>query len=107
MLLYFAGGSLPQQGLKASTEEEKNDLIKQKKQVMPVTELCKGLPREFATYISYTRSLGFKDRPDYAYLRRIFRKAFSARGFRYNNIFDWTEKRFLEIQGDSISHKAT
>ncbi|EJP62034.1 casein kinase 1 epsilon [Beauveria bassiana ARSEF 2860] len=75
------------QGLKAATEE-KNEFIKQKKLTMPVTELCEGLPREFATYISYTRSLGFKDRPDYAYLRRLFGKAFSARGFRYDNRFE-------------------
>ncbi|KAF1739593.1 Casein kinase I isoform delta [Beauveria bassiana] len=105
VLLYFARGSLPWQGLKAATEE-KNELIKQKKLKMPVTELCEGLPREFATYISYTRSLGFKDRPDYAYLRRLFGKAFSARGFRYDNIFDWTEKRFVEIQGDSTKKKS-
>ncbi|KAM3553512.1 hypothetical protein ARSEF4850_006881 [Beauveria asiatica] len=71
---------------------------------MPVTTLCEGLLGEFATYATYTRSLGFKDRPDYAYLRRLFRNAFSARGFRYDNIYDWTEKRFREIYGDSTEH---
>ncbi|KAJ3499419.1 hypothetical protein NLG97_g355 [Lecanicillium saksenae] len=100
VLLYFARGSLPWQGLKAATEEEKNECIKKKKLNVSVTELCEGLPREFATYITYTRSLGFKDIPDYAYLRRLFRNAFSARSFKYDNIFDWTEKLFLEIQCD-------
>ncbi|QKX57700.1 uncharacterized protein TRUGW13939_04818 [Talaromyces rugulosus] len=37
VLLYFARGSLPWQGLKALTEEGKNELIKQKKLNMPVT----------------------------------------------------------------------
>ncbi|OAR00667.1 hypothetical protein LLEC1_07338 [Akanthomyces lecanii] len=101
VLLYFARGSLPWQGLKATTEEEKNELIKQKKLDLSVTELCEGLPTEFATYIAYTRSLGFEDRPDYAYLRRLFRHAFSACGFEYDSIFDWTEKLFYETQGYS------
>ena len=99
VLLYFARSSLPWKGLKAATEEGKNDLTKQKKLSLPVTELCEGLPGEFATYVSYTRSLRFNDRPDYAYLRRLFRRAFSIRGFKYDNIFDWTEKRFYELQG--------
>ncbi|KAM3536743.1 hypothetical protein MY4038_000198, partial [Beauveria bassiana] len=100
VLLYFVRGSLPWQGLKAATEEEKNELIKQKKLNMSVTKLCEGLPEEFATYVSYTRSLGFNDRPDYAYLRRLFRRAFTSREFKYDNVFDWTEKLFYEVQGD-------
>ncbi|KGQ09555.1 Casein kinase I isoform delta [Beauveria bassiana D1-5] len=104
VLLYFARGSLPWQGLKAATEEQKNELIKQEKLNMPVTKLCEGLPGEFAAYVSYTRSLRFKDRPDYAYLRRLFRNTFSSRGFKYDNIFDWTEKRFREIYADSTEH---
>ncbi|KAJ3497523.1 hypothetical protein NLG97_g1833 [Lecanicillium saksenae] len=99
VLLYFARGSLPWQGLKAATRDAKYELIKQKKLNLPVVELCKGLPDEFATFISYTRSLGFNDRPNYAYLRRLIRQGFSLRGFKYDNVFDWTEKRFHEMQG--------
>lgn len=58
VLLYFARGSLPWQGLKAATEEERNELIKQKKLNLPVKRPCEGLPEEFATYICYTGSLG-------------------------------------------------
>lgn len=101
VLLYFAHGSLPWQGLKSATKDGKNELIKQKKLTLSVAELCEGLPEEFETYISYTRSRRFKDRPDYAYLRRLFRHAFLTRGLKYDNIFDWTEKRFREIQGEA------
>ena len=101
VLLYFALGSLPWQGVKAATEEERNELIKQKKFGVPVTKLCEGLPEEFATYISYTRSLGFRDKPNYAYLRKLFRRAFVARGFKYDNVFDWTDRLFHEMQGDA------
>ncbi len=100
VLLYFALGSLPWQGFKAATEKDKTELIKQKKIGLPETELCEGLPEEFVTYIRYTRSLGFKDRPDYIYLRKLFRRAFLGRGFKYDNVFDWTERRYREMQDD-------
>jgi hypothetical protein len=100
VLLYFARGSLPWQGLKAATKKENSELIRQEKLKLPVTKVCERLPEEFATYISYTRSLGFKDRPDYDQLRRLFRDAFLTRGFEYDNVFDWTVRRFFEMQGD-------
>jgi hypothetical protein len=91
---------LPWQGLKAATEKEKEDLIKEKKVELSGKQLCQGvLPDEFATYIDYTRSLGFGDKPDYAYLRGLFRRLFVREGFEYDNVFDWTEKRFNEIYG--------
>lgn len=100
MLLYFARGKLPWQGLRATTDKERNELIRQMKTNLPVTELCAGLPDEFATYINYTRSLGFNDKPKYGHLRKIFRTAFAARHFKYDNVFDWTERRFNELYRD-------
>ncbi|KAI0399451.1 casein kinase 1, delta subunit [Xylaria palmicola] len=98
VLLYFARGSLPWQGLKAATNKEKNEMIKEKKESLSGEKLCEGLlPDEFATYINYTRSLDFEEKPNYAYLRELFRRVFRSKGFRYDNIFDWTEKRFNEI----------
>ncbi len=49
---------------------------------------------EFATYLNYTRSLRFEDKPDYSYLRQIFRNLFHREGYTYDYIFDWT----LQIQ---------
>ena len=57
VLMYFALSLLLWQGLKAESEEEKNELIKQKKLKLPVVELYEGLPGEFATYVRYTRFL--------------------------------------------------
>lgn len=98
-LICLARGSLPWQDIETETEEERNELIKEKMTSVSVAQLCRGLPGEFATYMRYTRSLGFKDGPDYAHLRRLFRQAFLARGFKYDTIFDWTEKRFREVGG--------
>ncbi|KAK3937684.1 casein kinase I isoform delta, partial [Diplogelasinospora grovesii] len=98
VFVYFARGSLPWQGLKAATDDEKDERIKEMKESLSGEALCDGvLPREFATYINYTRSLGFDDKPDYSYLRGLFRRLFAAEGFKHDNVFDWTEKRFYEI----------
>jgi casein kinase 1 delta/casein kinase I family protein HRR25 len=98
MLCYFACGSLPWQGLKASTDKERNKLLKEKKMSLSGEDLCGDiLPDEFATFIDYTRSLGFDNKPDYSYLRELFRRRFRSEGFKHDNIFDWTEKRFKEI----------
>lgn len=45
---------------------------------------------EFITYLNYCRSLRFEDRPDYAYLRRLFKDLFFREGLQYDFIFDWT-----------------
>ncbi|OAQ59463.1 casein kinase I isoform delta [Pochonia chlamydosporia 170] len=101
VLLYFARGSLPWQGLKPSTDEERTELIKQKKMSTTIDDLCKGLPDEFATYLRYTRSLQPIKKPDYAYLLGLFHNLFVAQGFQYNNVFDWTEKLYHELQSTS------
>lgn len=98
MLCYFACGSLPWQGLKASTDKERNELLKEKKLSLSGKDLCGDvLPDEFATYINYTRSLRFDDKPNYSYLRKLFRRVFSSEGFKYDNVFDWTQKIFEEV----------
>jgi len=59
----------------------------------PVEVLCKGFPSEFATYLNYTKSLRFDDKPDYAYLRKLLRDLFIREGYEYDCIFDWTIKQ--------------
>ena len=34
--------------------------------------LCEGLPAEFEIFLNYARSLEFKQKPDYEYLRGLF-----------------------------------
>ncbi len=48
---------------------------------LPIMQvLCKAYPSEFASYFHYCRSLRFDDKPDYAYLKRIFRDLFIREG---------------------------
>jgi casein kinase I family protein HRR25 len=94
VMLYFCRGSLPWQGLKAATKKQKYDRIMEKKMTTPTDVLCRGFPNEFAIYLNYTRSLRFDDKPDYSYLRKIFRDLFVREGFQYDYVFDWTVYKY-------------
>jgi hypothetical protein len=96
-MLYFCRGSLPWQGLKAATKKQKYDRIMEKKMTTPTEVLCRGFPNEFAIYLNYTRSLRFDDKPDYSYLRKIFRDLFVREGFQYDYVFDWTVYKYVRL----------
>ena len=98
--------SLPWQGLKAGTKKQKYDRISEKKVSTPIEVwwkhntayipfigvrsqvnclfleqvLCKSYPQEFVSYFQYCRSLRFEDKPDYSYLKRLFRDLFIREG---------------------------
>ncbi|KAK4492465.1 hypothetical protein RD792_003274 [Penstemon davidsonii] len=76
VLMYFLRGSLPWQGLKAGNKKQKYDKISEKKMLTPIEVLCKSYPSEFISYFHYCRSLRFEDKPDYSYLKRLFRDLF-------------------------------
>jgi len=96
IFLYFLRGSLPWQGLRAQTKKQKYDRISEKKMATPVEVLCKGYPPEFSHYLNYVRSLRFEDKPDYQYLRKLFRDLFLREGCQMDYVFDWTQKRIEE-----------
>ncbi|XP_004235583.1 casein kinase 1-like protein 2 isoform X1 [Solanum lycopersicum] len=98
VLMYFLRGSLPWQGLKAGTKKQKYERISEKKVSTSIETLCRGYPTEFASYFHYCRSLRFEDKPDYAYLKRIFRDLFIREGFQFDYVFDWTILKYQQSQ---------
>lgn len=102
VLMYFNRGSLPWQGLRAATKKQKYQKISDRKVSTPINELCRNFPPEFATYLRYCRSLRFDDRPDYAYLRGLFRDLYLREGFADDCIFDWTLMKNQEIGNSSV-----
>lgn len=78
VLVYFARGSLPWQGLKANTKKQKYQKIMDKKMSVSISSLCKGLPDELRKYLDYCRSLRFEDKPNYPYLRALFKDAIDS-----------------------------
>lgn len=101
VLMYFLRGSLPWQGLKAATKKQKYEKISEKKMATPTETLCKGFPTEFVVYFQYTRSLRFDDKPDYSYLRKLFRDLFVREGFVWDYVFDWTILKYQQQGGSS------
>ncbi|KAL8167581.1 LOW QUALITY PROTEIN: hypothetical protein V2J09_009080 [Rumex salicifolius] len=115
VLMYFLRGSLPWQGLKAGTKKQKYDKISEKKMLTPIEAsilnsvdrmlsmpvLCKNYPSEFTSYFHYCRSLRFDDKPDYSYLKRLFRDLFIREGYQFDYVFDWTMLKYPQIGSSS------
>jgi hypothetical protein len=68
VLIYLMHGSLPWQ---STTGKSTTELLDIRTAITPST-LCEGLPAEFEVFLSYARSLEFKQKPDYQYLRGLF-----------------------------------
>ncbi|KAH8298308.1 hypothetical protein KR018_001947 [Drosophila ironensis] len=90
-MMYFNLGKLPWQGITATNKKQKYEKILEKKAGIAIEELCRGYPAEFALYMRYVRSLRFKEAPDHAYLRQLFRILFRSLGYQYDYIYDWTQ----------------
>lgn len=76
ILVYFLKGRLPwQQVPKVSpnglTPKQRKEKILEIKMSTKVSDICKGLPHEFQSFISYCRKLKFDEAPCYGFLRRL------------------------------------
>jgi len=47
--------------------------------------------------LNYCRSLRFDDKPDYSYLRQLFRSLFHRQGFTYDYVFDWNLLKLVNM----------
>lgn len=99
--MYFLRGALPWQGLKAATKKQKYDRIMEKKMTTPTDLLCRGFPNEFGIFLNYTRALRFDDKPDYSYLRKLFRDLFVREGYQYDYVFDCSVQRGAQDDGSA------
>ena len=78
IFIYFFCGSLPWQNAKTSTDKQRDMILRKKLDSLP--KLLRALPDEFSTFLDYTRALRFEDKPDYAYLRKLFHDFTRAKG---------------------------
>lgn len=65
--------------------------------------LCAPAVGEFATYLNFCRSLKFEDRPDYAFLRQLFRNLFHKLGFAYDYVFDWNTQKLVREKIETVA----
>lgn len=71
------------------TRAEKNDKIMEKKINTSVVNLCTKLPKEILKYMTYCRELKFEQKPDYAYLKKLFQVCFQNCCMHGPLEFDW------------------
>ena len=82
VLIYFLRGRLPWQDFKSGSQR----ILRHKQKS---SNLCRGLPAEFATFLQYSRSLGFEEVPDYQYISDLFKGLSSREGLENVAVFDW------------------
>ncbi|CAI9284322.1 unnamed protein product [Lactuca saligna] len=99
--------NLPWQGLKGATKKQKYDKICEKKVSTPIEVLCKNHHVEFASYFQYCRSLTFDQRPDYGFLKRLFRDLFTREGFDFDYVFDWTILKHQQSEKNKPQNHST
>ena len=51
------------------------------------------MPEEFQMCLNYCRSMKFDEKPDIAYLRKLFKDLFFRTGYDYDFVFDWMVKK--------------
>ena len=103
IFVYFMKGILPWQNIQAANKKEKYEKITKKKLAVQVNLLCKELPTEFESYLSYCRKMKFNERPDYVYVKRLFKELFVRKSYSYDYIFDWTQPWVSPITVTQIS----
>ncbi|CAO3616413.1 unnamed protein product [Cunninghamella blakesleeana] len=90
------GGSLPWNGIQARSCKVGWEKIRKIKEEIKTNDLCTGLPREFISFVDYTKQLQFSDQPNYDYLRQLLKKA----------LYSIDDDHDLSINNDSINIKA-
>ncbi|ODN93515.1 CK1/CK1/CK1-A protein kinase [Cryptococcus wingfieldii CBS 7118] len=81
--------------------EYRSSAVMRGKAITALQELCKDLPEEIITYITYCRSLQFAQEPDYGYCRELFRQVFEREGFNDDGLCDWSTPQ-LVAESDSM-----
>ena len=96
ILAYFLRGSLPWQGLKLKSKENKYKNILEKKKEISSEELFKGFPNEFVEILEYTKQLDYLEEPEYQMLRNKLLDLCKRLKYNFDFIYDWTTERDLE-----------
>eukprot|EP01083_Nonionella_stella_P084087 232670_1 len=93
VLLYFLyKGKLPWSGLDSS------DSVANKKMTILIQDLCKDFPKQFEIYMRYCRDLQFENKPNYDYLRKLFKDLYHKNGYNKEEfVWDWDQKKLVLI----------
>ena len=94
MIIFFMKGYLPWQDIESKDEINKFYKIYMMKKNITEKELCEGLPEEIYKFLQYVKGLSFEEKPDYNYLRSLFKIILYKSNIVYNDriTFSWVNK---------------
>lgn len=107
LLIYFAKGFLPWQGIRVPDPDQKTARIGEKKFAIGVDYLCRDEPVAFMKFLKYARALKFEEVPDYDWCRSLFSEMLDRENLARDWIFDWVVKRQHEIEHETASQRET
>ena len=97
LILYLLHGRLPWQGVQAASSMEKIEAILSIKVNTPLSELCRGLPDEFLTYMTFVRDMAQYDIPNYDAIKTLFRELAEKEVIEYDYQYDWSHSSLKEL----------
>ncbi len=95
-LLFLLKGRLPWQGIYAPSIDWKLVRMGEMKSGRALRDLLSTTPPEFTAYFDHCLALAFEAKPDYSFLKKIFRERMEREGWDYDWKFDWIDGRLLE-----------
>lgn len=91
MFIYFLKGKLPWQGINIKDKKEKmNKIYEIKKNIKP-EKLCKNCPKEFVIFLKYVKNLKYYEKPDYYYIKQLFKNLYKRKGYKFDYKYDWNK----------------
>jgi hypothetical protein len=78
--------SLPWSSIKLAMDMEWHKATLQQKMGSPLDLLGFAYPNKFSVFLSYTRTLHFNEKPDYAYIRKIFHELFLRTEYQHATV---------------------
>lgn len=70
-------------------DKDKTKKVGEFKLKCSVYEICKDLPEGFVKYFEHLRKLKFEDKPNYGYLRAIFKDMAKKFKIEIDYVWDW------------------
>ena len=107
MYIYLAKGGLPWSNIKADKMEDMITKTGKMKSKISVENLCQKLPYEFCQYMNYVKKLSFERKPNYEYLRNLFKNILFRIKERLDNIFSWVDLRNVSKDNNRKSYSST
>jgi len=62
---------------------------------------------EIPEFIHYTKDLKFDDRPDYSYLKRLFKTIMDKEKYEFDNLYDWFTIKKSDKEEGKLNNRKT